>query len=83
MKNVSVDTVARTICLALALTNQVLAVFGKEAIEFTNDNVYQLCSLIATFVTATVSFWKNNSFTKEAIEADKAMKAAKAAKKAK
>lgn len=78
---VSVDTITRTICLALALINQVLAIYGKEALEFTNDEIYQLVSLIATFGTAVVAFWKNNSFTKEAIEADEAMKAAKAAKK--
>lgn len=79
---VTVDTIARTVCLALALINQVLAVAGKEAFEFTNDEVYQVVSLIATFATSAISWWKNNSFTKEAIEADAAMKTAKLEKKA-
>ena len=78
---VTPDTIARTICLALALINQVLAVFGKGTIEFTDDSVYQFVSLAATFITSIVAFWKNNSFTKEAIKADISMKAAKAKNK--
>ena len=67
---VKADTIARTIVLFLALINQFLAVFGKEALPFANDEVYQLVSLIATFATSAVAWWKNNSFTKAAIEAD-------------
>ncbi len=67
---VKADTIARTIVLFLALINQFLAVFGKEALPFANDEVYQLVSLIATFATSAVAWWKNNSFTKAAIKAD-------------
>lgn len=35
------DTIARTIVLVLALVNQALAIFGKEALPFTEDQVYQ------------------------------------------
>lgn len=78
--DISKDTIARTICLVLALINQILAVYGKETLSFTNDEVYQFVSLVATFSTAAVSWWKNNSFTKEAIEADKVLAEAKASK---
>ena len=67
---VKADTIARTIVLFLALINQFLAVAGKEVLPFTNDEVYQLVSLIATFVTSAIAWWKNNSFTKPAIKAD-------------
>lgn len=77
---ISKDTIARTICLALALINQILAIYGKETLSFTNDEVYQFVSLVATFGTAAVSWWKNNSFTQEAIEADKVLAEAKASK---
>lgn len=67
---VKADTIARTIVLFLALINQFLAVAGKEVLPFANDEVYQFVSLIATFVTSAVAWWKNNSFTKAAVEAD-------------
>lgn len=64
------DTIARTIVLFLALVNQVLAVTGKEVLPFTNDEVYQLVSLVATVITSGVAWWKNNSFTTKARRAD-------------
>ena len=70
MKSIKVDTIARTIVLALALINQVLAIVGKDALPFTEDSVYQICTLIATLITSGIAWWKNNSFTQAAIEAD-------------
>lgn len=68
--SIKADTIARTIVLGLALINQLLAVAGKEVLPFTNDDIYQVVSLVATFITSGVAWWKNNSFTKAAIEAD-------------
>lgn len=70
MKDIKSDTIARTIVLALALINQVLAIVGKDALPFTEDSVYQICTLIATLVTSGIAWWKNNSFSQAAIEAD-------------
>ena len=67
---ISADTIARTLVLFLALVNQCLAIFGKDSLPFAEDTVYQLVSLIATIVTSAVAWWKNNSFTVEAIVAD-------------
>lgn len=67
---VSPDTIARTIVLALALVNQLLAVFGKGTIEIAENDVYQVISLIWTIGSALVAWWYNNSFTKHAIRAD-------------
>lgn len=71
MKKIKSDTIARTICLLLALINQVLAIIGKDVLPFTEDSIYQICSLIATIITSGLAWWKNNSFTSNAIEADK------------
>ena len=68
--NVKADTIARTIVLALALINQVLAVCGKGTIDSAENDVYQVVSLVITITSAVVAFWKNNSFTNAAIEAD-------------
>ena len=80
MKNVKSDTIARTFVLALALINQVLAIVGKDALPFTEDNVYQICTLIATLITSGIAWWKNNSFTQAAIEADELKKRLKESK---
>lgn len=75
--NIKSDTIARTIALAIALINQILAIYGKEVLPFADDDIYQICSLIATLVTSGLAWWKNNSFTKAAIEADEVLKAKK------
>ena len=72
------ETIARTICLVLALVNQCLAVSGKGKIEFVENDVYQFVSLIFTFVTAVTAWWKNNSFTQAALKGDEVMNRLKA-----
>lgn len=74
MKNITAGTAARTVCLALALINQVLTVLGYSIIDVSDDTVNTLISTGFMIVTAVVSWWKNNSFTKAAIEADGMMK---------
>ncbi len=71
---IKTDTIIRTILLLIALANQVLAIAGKAAIPITDDEVYQLVSLIATIITSIWAWWKNNSFTQAAIEADDYMR---------
>ena len=78
IKSVSPDTWARTVCLFMALLNQCLAIFGKEALPFAENDIYQAVSLIATLVTGAVAWWKNNSFTQAARMGDKIMKGMKA-----
>ena len=56
------DTIARTIVLALALLNQILAIAGHETIAFTDNDIYQLVSLCWTIGASLVAWWKNNSF---------------------
>ena len=72
-KRVKPETIIRTIVLILALANQVLAIYGKQAIPITEDDVYQTVTLIVTVGSALWAWWKNNSFTGPAIEADEYM----------
>lgn len=74
MKNISKGTITRTAILGLALTNQVLAVFGKSPIPIDDDTVSNLISAGFTVGAGIASWWKNNSFTQKAIEADKVLK---------
>ena len=72
--DVRIDTIIRTIVLALALTNQVLTSLGKSIIPITDDQVTELITLAITIGTSIWAWWKNNSFTKEAIQADEYMR---------
>ena len=80
MEQYKIDSqvIARTIILAIALINQIFAIFGRQQIPVQEDTVYQIVSLIFTIVTTVWSWWKNNSFTPEAIKADEYMHKLKA-----
>lgn len=68
---ISAGTVARTAALLLALTNQLLSAFGKPVLPIESATVEQLVTAGITTVTALIAWWKNNSFTPAALEADK------------
>ena len=70
---VTAGTIARTACLLLALTNQVLSALVKPVLPIESATVEQLVTAGITTVTALVAWWKNNSFTPEAIKADETM----------
>ena len=69
--NITAGTIARTAVLLLALTNQMLSAMGKSPLPIESTTVEQLVTAGITTVAALVAWWKNNSFTKEAIAADK------------
>jgi len=64
-------TIARTICLALALVNQLLAIFGKSPLPIDDATVELLVSTIATLIFSIIAWWKNNDFTLNARKAGK------------
>lgn len=68
---ISAGTIARTACLLLALTNQILSACGKPVLPIESATVEQLVTAGITTVAALVAWWKNNSFTAAAIQADK------------
>ena len=69
-RTVSAATIARTAVLALALINQILSAAGKPLLPIESAQLEQLISTGFTTVSALVSWWFNNSFTKEALAAD-------------
>ena len=68
---ISAGTIARTACLLLALTNQILSSCGKPVLPIESATVEQLVTAGITTVAALVAWWQNNSFTAAAIQADK------------
>lgn len=72
-KKVKVETIVRTIVLAVTLLNQVLTMFGKNPLPFAEEELYTMLTTAATIAATIWAWWKNNSFTSEAIMADEYM----------
>ena len=68
--NVKTDTIVRTVVLIVALTNQVLTMLGYQVLPISDEEISELITLGLTVGASLWAWWKNNSFTKEAIEAD-------------
>lgn len=70
MNNVKVSTIVRTIVLFLTLVNSILTVSGINPLPFSEDELYEIVSGVATVAATIWAWWENNSFTKAAIKAD-------------
>ncbi|MGN0706554.1 MAG: phage holin [Faecalibacterium sp.] len=68
--NISASTIARTAVLGLALTNQLLSAAGKPVLPIESENLEQLITSGLTVAASLWAWWKNNSFTQEALHAD-------------
>lgn len=80
-QKISKGTIIRTIVLLITLVNSVLMMFGKQLlpigeneVEGAVNAVYAAISAVAVVIASLVTWWKNNSFTKAAIAADKRKK---------
>lgn len=60
----------RTAVLVFALINQVLMISGCNPLPFSDDEFGQAVSMVLTVGASLWAWWKNNSFTQAAIEAD-------------
>ena len=68
--NVKKGTIIRTVVLLFAIINQLLTATGRNPLPFSEEEVYQALTAVITAVTSIVAWWKNNSFSEEAILAD-------------
>ena len=75
--NVTIGTIARTACLALALTNQILSATGHPVLPIEDSQLESLITTGLTVAASLAAWWKNNSFTSAARIGDLHMKAAK------
>lgn len=74
---ISKGTIARTISIVLVLVNIVLKQFGIDAINVSESEILSLIEALIEVATIVVAFWKNNSFTQNAIKADDFLKTLK------
>ena len=67
---IKTSTIVRTALLVLAIINNFLSIFGKAVLPITDEQVELIVSTIITVIVAVINWWKNNSFTKPALEGD-------------
>lgn len=71
---ISKGTIIRTIALAVVLINLLLKALGKPLIELDEGTVLYWLEYIIEIAVILVTFWKNNSFSENAIKADEFLK---------
>lgn len=70
MNGVKKETIIRTVVLAFALINQGLTLANLNPLPFSNEAVENFVAGAFTLSASMWAWWKNNSFTKDAIAAD-------------
>ena len=70
---IETGTIVRTIVLIITLINQALTASGKNPLPFAEETMFQFITVLTTIIASLIAGWKNNSFTPEAIEADKVL----------
>lgn len=80
---ISKETIIRTIVLVFALFNQIITICGWNPLPFSEEAVYEAASVLLTAGASLWAWWKNNSFTPAACEADRYLKAVRAIDKKK
>ena len=70
-KKIPTETIIRAIVLFVTLVNTILTMSGKNPLPFAEEELYAWLSAVATVAATLWAWWKNNSFTPEAIQADK------------
>ena len=68
------STIVRTILVALVIINFVLEKCGLDVISTDEYTVLMFVETAIEIAILAVGFWKNNSFTDKAIEADEFLK---------
>ena len=71
---VTKGTIVRTIMLGLVLLNMILRKAGIDVIGFSESQVAGFVEMVIEVAVIITTFWKNNSFSPNAIKADKYLK---------
>ena len=69
-KGVTSQTWVRTIVLIIALIGQLLVILGRKTEAINIDQWTEYVTYAVTAISSVWAWWKNNSFTRKAQEAD-------------
>lgn len=72
--NISAGTITRTILTGIAFINACLEATGHSVIPIDSESISTFISLGFMGAMTLISWWKNNSFTQNALKADKIKK---------
>lgn len=67
-------TIVRTILMIMVIVNFVLERMGIDIIPVSEGGILMFVETAIEIAIIAVGFWKNNSYTKNAIKADKFLK---------
>lgn len=67
---ISKGTIVRTVMLIIVIINLVLKQLGHDLINVSESEILTAVEMIIELAVIVVSFWKNNSYTQNAIKAD-------------
>lgn len=68
--SISKGTIVRTIMMVLVIVNIILQRLGYDIIDVDESTVLTAVELLIEIAILVVSWWKNNSFSQNAIKAD-------------
>lgn len=71
---ISKGTIVRTIMLVIVILNMILKHFGLDIINVSESEILSVLEMLIEIAVIIVTFWKNNSFTNNAIKADEFFK---------
>lgn len=71
---ISKGTIVRTVMLVIVIINLVLKQLGHDLINVSESEILTAVEMIIELAVIVVSFWKNNSYTQNAIKADEFLK---------
>lgn len=70
LKNVKISTWVRLMMMMIALISYLAKEFGLVPPEVTENEVYNIVIIVFMVISFLQAYWKNNSFTEAAQEAD-------------
>lgn len=71
---ISKGTIVRTVMLLIVIINLILKQLGYDLINVSENEILSVLEMIIELAVIIVSFWKNNSYSKNAIKADEFLK---------
>lgn len=74
ISRVEPGTWVRLVCLVISIVNLALRCLGVSTLRFSDEQVSDTVSIVFAAVSALAAYWKNNSFTSAALEADKILR---------